>query len=117
MQVLKTILAIKSIKGYFCNMRAGFLLNLVLLLGFAGFGQTVLTPKPEKNLVPNGSFENYRRKSGDVRKAVPWRPIETIDFYQNYIVVNRKKLTKIEDKKLIERISEIKRLLDKKPNG
>jgi OmpA-OmpF porin, OOP family len=39
--------------------------------------------KAEKNLVPNGSFENYRRKSGDVRKAVPWRPIETIDFYQN----------------------------------
>src|ERR1700749_4617813 len=40
-------------------------------------------PKPEKNLVPNGSFENYRRKANDVRKAVPWRPIETIDYYQN----------------------------------
>lgn len=39
--------------------------------------------KPVKNLVPNGSFENYRRKSGDVRKAIPWRPIETIDYYQN----------------------------------
>lgn len=37
--------------------------------------------KAVKNLVPNGSFENYRRKSSDVRKAIPWRPIETIDYY------------------------------------
>jgi outer membrane protein OmpA-like peptidoglycan-associated protein len=40
------------------------------------------TKKVEKNLVPNGSFENYRRKSNDVRRAIPWRPIETIDYYQ-----------------------------------
>ncbi|MCC6369462.1 MAG: OmpA family protein [Bacteroidia bacterium] len=36
---------------------------------------------PEKNLVPNGSFENYRKKSNDIRRAIPWRPIETIDYY------------------------------------
>jgi outer membrane protein OmpA-like peptidoglycan-associated protein len=36
----------------------------------------------EKNLVPNSGFENYRKRSGDVRKAVPWHPIETIDYYQ-----------------------------------
>ena len=83
MQVLKTILAIKSIKGYFCNMRVGFLLSLALLLGFTGFGQTVLTPKPEKNLVPNGSFENYRRKTNNIKQAVPWRPIASIDYYHN----------------------------------
>lgn len=40
-------------------------------------------PKSEKNLVPNGSFENFRRKANDVRKAVPWHPIETIDYYQS----------------------------------
>ncbi len=40
-------------------------------------------PKPVKNLVPNGSFENYRRASSDVRKAIPWRQIESIDYYQN----------------------------------
>jgi hypothetical protein len=36
--------------------------------------------KAEKNLVPNGSFENYRRRSSDVRKAIPCLPIETIDY-------------------------------------
>lgn len=44
--------------------------------------QTPSQQKVLKNLVPNGSFENYRKKSGDVRKAIPWRPIETIDYYQ-----------------------------------
>lgn len=59
------------------------LLLILLLCGSLVRAQTGVEPKPEKNLVPNGSFENYRRKSGDVRKAVPWRPIETIDYYQN----------------------------------
>lgn len=49
----------------------------------ASSGQNSAGQKPEKNLVPNGSFENYRKKANDVRKAVPWRPIETIDYYQN----------------------------------
>ncbi len=35
-----------------------------------------------KNLVPNGSFENYRRKSSDIRKAIPWRSIQSVDYYQ-----------------------------------
>ncbi len=39
--------------------------------------------KGVKNLVPNGSFENYRKKSSDIRKAIPWRPIETVDYYHN----------------------------------
>jgi OOP family OmpA-OmpF porin len=45
--------------------------------------QSQKNERPEKNLVPNGSFENYRKKSSDVRKAVPWGQIETIDFYQS----------------------------------
>lgn len=32
--------------------------------------------------MPNGSFENYRRKSSDIRKAIPWQQIQSIDFYQ-----------------------------------
>jgi OmpA-OmpF porin, OOP family len=55
---------------------AFFLLN-------ASLAQVGTDWKSSKNLVPNGSFENYRKKSGDVRKAVPWKPIETIDYYQN----------------------------------
>ncbi len=55
-----------------------FLFNLVSL-----WAQSPANTKPEKNLVPNGSFENYRKKSNDVRKATPWHPIETIDYYHN----------------------------------
>ncbi len=39
------------------------------------------SPAPQ-NLVPNGSFENYRKAANNVRNAVPWRPIESIDYYQ-----------------------------------
>lgn len=38
---------------------------------------------PSKNLVPNGSFENYRKKSTDIRRAIPWRSIESVDYYQS----------------------------------
>jgi outer membrane protein OmpA-like peptidoglycan-associated protein len=60
------------------------LLPVILLFTcFAPAAQTLGGEKPAKNLVPNGSFENYRRKSSDVRRAVPWRQIETIDYYHN----------------------------------
>ena len=44
--------------------------------------QNVDETKPEKNLIPNGSFENYRRKSGNIRQAIPWQDKGTADFYQ-----------------------------------
>jgi outer membrane protein OmpA-like peptidoglycan-associated protein len=56
-------------------------LILVVFLGMPGFSQNP-DLKYQKNLVPNGSFENYRKKSSDVRRAIPWRQIETIDYYQ-----------------------------------
>jgi OmpA-OmpF porin, OOP family len=60
------------------------ILIAVLLSGLSPLtGQIQGEVKPEKNLIPNGSFENYRKRSGDVRKAIPWQPIETIDYYQN----------------------------------
>lgn len=43
-------------------------------------GQNV-TPV-QKNLVPNGSFENYRKKSGSIRQAIPWTQIASVDFFQ-----------------------------------
>jgi len=36
----------------------------------------------EKNIVPNGSFENYRKKSESIRQAIPWTQIASVDFYQ-----------------------------------
>jgi OOP family OmpA-OmpF porin len=60
-----------------------FLVFISALTYIASLAQNKPDKITEKNLVPNGSFENYRRKSSDVRKAVPWHPIETIDYYHN----------------------------------
>jgi outer membrane protein OmpA-like peptidoglycan-associated protein len=38
-----------------------------------------------KNIVPNGSFENYRKKSGNIKQAIPWQQIASVDFYQEPI--------------------------------
>ena len=55
---------------------------MILFAGLETFPQEIEEIKPEKNLVPNGSFENFRRKSGSIRQAIPWRDKGTIDFYQ-----------------------------------
>ena len=44
------------------------------------FGQQM--EEVRKNLVPNGSFENYRKKSGSIRQAIPWAQIASVDYYQ-----------------------------------
>lgn len=36
----------------------------------------------QKNIVPNGSFENYRKKSSNIRQAIPWQQVASVDFYQ-----------------------------------
>lgn len=38
-----------------------------------------------KNIVPNGSFENYRKKSGSIKQAIPWQQIASVDYYQEPI--------------------------------
>ncbi len=38
-----------------------------------------------KNIVPNGSFENYRKKSGNIKQAIPWQQIASVDYYQEPI--------------------------------
>jgi OmpA-OmpF porin, OOP family len=58
------------------------LLPLLLLLGMNNLQAQFQANLVQKNLVPNSSFENYRKRSGDLRKAIPWHPIETIDYYQ-----------------------------------
>ncbi|MEI6019742.1 MAG: OmpA family protein [Bacteroidota bacterium] len=59
--------------------QVGIILGMLLALALEGQNSQAAV----KNLVPNGSFENYRRKSSDIRKAIPWRGIETIDYYHN----------------------------------
>lgn len=50
-----------------------------LLMGFMLWGQTVVN----KNLVPNGSFENYKKKSDNIKNALPWKGIASVDYYQS----------------------------------
>lgn len=61
-------------------MRAVLVLIFTFLIRLLP-AQNQSVTSPERNLVPNGSFENYRKKSSDVRKAVPWQQIETVDYY------------------------------------
>ncbi|HSH67779.1 MAG TPA: hypothetical protein VLB84_18705 [Bacteroidia bacterium] len=44
---------------------------------FSTYGQTA----EEKNLVPNPSFETHRSRSGDLKNALPWVGIGTVDYY------------------------------------
>lgn len=62
-------------------MRAFFLL-CILVLAREAAAQFGISEKPRKNLVPNGSFENNRKPSQDLRRAIPWRQIESVDYYQ-----------------------------------
>ncbi len=81
---VKNKLALKiDLRAIFVAVRN---LTLIWLLFFCGSllrAQLGEEPKPEKNLVPNGSFENFRRKSGNIRQAIPWQDKGTVDFYQN----------------------------------
>jgi outer membrane protein OmpA-like peptidoglycan-associated protein len=57
-------------------MRAFFCLLLLFCTGLAG-AQTLI----DKNLVPNGSFENYKKKTSNIKSALPWTGIATVDYY------------------------------------
>lgn len=61
-------------------------LKLILITGLflpiSGWCQTSSGAVFQKNLVPNGSFENYRKKSSNIRQAIPWQQIASVDYYQ-----------------------------------
>jgi len=54
-------------------------------LAFYVFGtfSVVAQDAYEKNYIPNGSFENYRKKSGNIKNAIPWQQIASVDYYQS----------------------------------
>jgi len=58
-----------------------FLVIFLILISFANiFAQTLIN----KNLVPNGSFENFKKKSGNIKSALPWVGT-SVDYYQKPI--------------------------------
>lgn len=64
------------------NLKKSYLLALFMVSGFV-FAQQ--SPEIIKNLVPNGSFENFRKKSGSIKQAIPWQQIASVDYYQEPI--------------------------------
>lgn len=60
--------------------------SLIVLFFLVLTGLRAQAPEPvEKNLVPNGSFENFRKKSQNIKNAIPWSQIGTADYYQEPI--------------------------------
>lgn len=56
--------------------------GIYLLISFFIFQLTVSQTVVDKNFIPNGSFENYKKKSDNIKAAVPWKGIASVDFYQ-----------------------------------
>lgn len=61
------------------NLKKSYL-PVLIMLSAALFAQQ--NGEIQKNLVPNGSFENYRKKSGNIKNAIPWQQIASVDYYQ-----------------------------------
>ncbi|HXB39949.1 MAG TPA: OmpA family protein [Bacteroidia bacterium] len=59
----------------------GILSIFSLFFALVSASQTII----DKNLVPNGSFENYKKKSENIKNALPWKGIATVDYYQKPI--------------------------------
>lgn len=64
------------------NLKNTYVLALLMVSGFVIAQQS---PEIIKNLVPNGSFENFRKKSGSIKQAIPWQQIASVDYYQEPI--------------------------------
>ena len=59
------------------------MLRFVFFICFIAFAVTLSAQTLiEKNLVPNGGLENFRKKSGNVKNAIPWKSIASVDYYQ-----------------------------------
>lgn len=64
------------------NLKHTYVLALLMISGLVIAQQS---PEIIKNLVPNGSFENFRKKSGSIKQAIPWQQIASVDYYQEPI--------------------------------
>ena len=64
------------------NLKKTYLF-LLFMVSVVVFSQTDV--EIVKNIVPNGSFENFRKKSGSIKNAIPWQQIASVDYYQEPI--------------------------------
>lgn len=81
--MFKTIIRTIRLKNYICfkvNLLKPVGIGLFVLVVFRSEGQENVSY--EKNLIPNGSFENYRKKSDNIRQAIPWTQVASVDYYQ-----------------------------------
>jgi OmpA-OmpF porin, OOP family len=83
--VLKTRLIrdlpVIALKLHLFRVKRAIPFLMILTLGMGNLRSQ--DPEPlRKNLVPNGSFENFRKKSASIKQAIPWSQIGSVDFYQ-----------------------------------
>lgn len=70
---------INAICFIFLHAMSKLWLLVFFIIGTASLSaQTVI----DKNLVPNGGFENYRKRGNNLKNAIPWKPISSVDYYQ-----------------------------------
>ncbi|HEY0030271.1 MAG TPA: OmpA family protein [Bacteroidia bacterium] len=68
------MIRIRNIETIFLK---AFLLLAVSLFSYNSFSQD----KKGKNLVPNPSFETKKNKGTDIKSAIPWKGVGTVDYY------------------------------------
>lgn len=71
----------EQVKYWVIKALFSYLIFFIFLQQLA-FGQNIV----EKNYVPNGSFENYKKKSNNISSAIPWKGVASVDFYREAIV-------------------------------
>ena len=55
--------------------------KVLLLFLLLSFCLNFYAQKGSKNLVPNPSFEDHKNKSNDIKNAIPWKGVGTVDYY------------------------------------
>jgi len=61
--------------------RKVILQKIILLLILLSPSLTLFAQQREINLVPNPSFEKHKNKLADIKNAIPWQGIGTVDYY------------------------------------
>ncbi|CAN5342715.1 hypothetical protein BH10BAC1_BH10BAC1_14190 [soil metagenome] len=63
------------------NNKQIFLKTFLFLVASFFYFVVVAQTKSGKNLVPNPSFETRKNKSVDIKAALPWKGVGTVDYY------------------------------------
>ena len=63
------------------NNRSTFLKTILFLTVILFSGSLFSQEKRGKNVIPNPSFEERKSKGSDIKAAIPWKGVGTVDYY------------------------------------